>query len=223
MCSGTVWASCVWRAVGGAVSVDCMEEAVGGGAVCGELCGGASCRGTVQGEPCRGTVWGAGGELWVGLCGELGGIVGGTVLEAGGNCGWDGVRRLWGELVGAVRGELCGWVGLYAVELHVCGAVWWDCMGSCVRGAVWVVGGAVCMSLCGACTPITRWSRHTHTIASSTPSTRGVPHYPLTSSPHPAPAPCSHPQQQPGSPLQSVPTSPTACSSACAPSSSLSR
>ena len=28
---------------------------------------------------------------------------------------------------------------------------------------------------------------------------------------------------QPGSPLQSVPTSPTACSSACAPSSSLSR
>ena len=38
----------------------------------------------------------------------------------------------------------------------------------------------------------------------------------------PPPPSCSRPQQQPGSPLQSVPTSPTACSSVCAPSSSLS-
>ena len=71
----------------------------------------------------------------------------------------------------------------------------------------------------GACTPVSRWSRHTYTIASSTPNTRA-------DSPLPSqqlPSPCPRPQQQPGSPLQSVPTSPTACSSACAPSSSLSR
>ena len=88
------------------------------------------------------------------------------------------------------------------------------CCLTCVCGAVWVYG-------CGACTPVTRWSRHTHTIATSTPSTRGIPHYPLTNCP--PSCPCPRPQQQPGSPLQSVPTSPTACSSACAPSSSLSR
>ena len=41
----------------------------------------------------------------------------------------------------------------------------------------------------GACTPVTRWSRHTHTIAPSTPSTRGIPHCLLTNCSHPAPPP----------------------------------
>ena len=64
-------------------------------------------------------------------------------------------------------------------------------------------------AVCWAFTPVTRWSRHTHTIASSIPSTRGIPHYPLMNCP-PSSSCCPHPQQQPGSPLQSMPTSPIA-------------
>ena len=128
LCLESCGGSCVGRLYGGSC----------GGVLCvGSYVGELHVGGTVQGEPCRGTVWGAGGELWVGLCGELGGIVGGTVLEAGGNCGWDGVRRLWGELVGAVRGELCGWWG----------CMQWSCMcaGLC-GGTAWE---AVCGKLCG--------------------------------------------------------------------------
>ena len=135
-----------------------------------------------------------------------------------GHVGGSWVGELCGELCGGSWGELCG-VG------ELCKG---NCVGSYVGqwvglrgGAVWVGGWCCARELCvGASTPVTRWSGHTHTIASSTPSTRGIPHYPLT---HPAPPFCPCPQQQPGSPLQSVPTSPTACSSACAPSGSLSR
>ena len=129
-------------------------------------------------------------------------------------------------------------VGTYALHIwliiNLCVHV---CVGSCVWGAM--CGGAVCGELCvwgavcwgavwgGAVCPITRRSTHTHTIASSTLSKRRIPHFTLSNLVHclllvPLPRPCPHPQQQPGSPLQSVPTSPTACSSACAPSSSLS-
>ena len=46
-----------------------------------------------------------------------------------------------------------------------------SCVGGAARGAVWgkcvrELGGAVCVGLWGACTPVTRWSRHTHAIAS---------------------------------------------------------
>ena len=93
-----------------------------------------------------------------------------------------------------------------------------------LREELCACGVLCCVVGWGACTPVTRWSRHAHTIASSTPSTRGIHStISLYNCSRLAPPPCPRPQQQPGSPLQSVPTSPTACSSACAPSSVLSR
>ena len=70
--------------------------------------------------------------------------------------------------------------------------------------------------------------RDAHTNATSTPSSSvETPPSPLHEQyiflePLPLP-PCPRPQQQPGSPLQSAPTSCTACSCACAPSSRLAR
>ena len=78
----------------------------------------------------------------------------------------------WGELCGV--GELCkgNFVGSYVGR--------WVAL---CEGAVWVGGWCCARELCGG--------MHTshqmvwpYTIAPSTPSTRGIPHYPLT---HPAP------------------------------------
>ena len=81
---------------------------------------------------------------------------------------------MWG---GTVCGTVCGELGESCVA-------WGSCVRRIVSGAV---GGWCCArELCeGACTPVTRWFGHTHTIASSTPSTRGIPHYPVTTSPCP--------------------------------------
>ena len=61
----------------------------------------------------------------------------------------------------------------------MCGGLWWgscvwgSCVGGAARGAVWgncvrELGGAVCVGLWGghAHHAVTRWSRHTHAIAS---------------------------------------------------------
>ena len=84
---------------------------------------------------------------------------------------------------GGLLGELCG--GLWG-ESRMTRATY---VGSCV---VRLQGRAVWGELCGAVwghAPVTRWSRHTHTIASRTPSTRGIPHYPLTNCPPSCPCP----------------------------------
>ena len=80
-------------------------------------------------------------------------------------------------------------------------------------------------SLCLHPLLVSRRSRHAHTIASSTPpsSVEIAPLPPQTSPFSLDHFPSCPLPQQPGSPLQSVPTSPTACSSACAPSSRLAR
>ena len=131
-------------------------------------------------------------------------------------CGGSWVGELCRELCGGSWGELCG-VG------ELCKG---NCVGSYVGewvalrgGAVWVGGWCCVRELCvGTCTPVTRWSGHTHTQLPPVLPAQGG--FPITLSPIQPLPPC--PQQQPCSPLQSVPTSPTACSSACAPSSSLS-
>ena len=100
--------------------------------------------------------------MWGELCEELGELCGGTVRGelCVGSCVWGAV---WGCCVGAVYGE----------------AVWWDCVGElCVGTLAGELG-----ELCEACTPVTRWSRYAHTIASSTVSPKGIPHYPLSNCP----------------------------------------
>ena len=97
---------------------------------------------------------------------------------------WGGGGELCVELCAGSWGELCG-VG------ELCKG---NCVGSYVGrwvglrgGTGWVGGWRCAKELCeGACTPVTRWSSHTHTIASSTPSTRGIPHYPLSHPPLPS-------------------------------------
>ena len=100
---------------------------------------------------------------------------------------------MWGLCVEKLQGELCGETewGQLCGGIVWVGAVW----ESCIR-ELW---GAKCM-----------WSCVKELGELCVGTCVGA-----------APAPCPHPQQQPGSPLQCVPTSPTACSIACAPSSSL--
>ena len=139
----------------------------GGQTVFGELCGGDCVWGSFVGDCVETAVW---GELWAAALWDCVGE-----LCAWGDC-W---RAVWVEL----REELC-WGKLCGVDC-MCGEAVWGAAWGAVWGAVW-----------GACTPVTRWSRHIHTIASSTPSTRGIPHYPLTNCPPSCPSPLSRPQQQ---------------------------
>ena len=130
------------------------------------------------------------------------------------------------------------------LNIHLC--IHELCEGSCVEGVVWgavwgELWGEVCGGSCGGLlcqelrgelhgelcgghlhqspdgpgihTPCLQYSQHK---GDSLLPSHELP--PVQLLHH-----CPHPQQQLGSPLQSVPTSPTACSSACAPSSSLSR
>ena len=103
----------------------------------------------------------------------------------------------WFNTLPGLGGELCGRLG---------GAVRGSCVGElCGRSCVGAVGGYCVRD------HFLQLSQRNEDLP--LPSHQLPPVQPL-------PCPCT--QQQPGSPLQSVSTSPTACSSACAPSSSLS-
>ena len=134
---------------------------------------------------------------------------------------------VWGDCMGELCGGSCvGGLCGGAVWRELCG---WDCVRSCVGllcGELWggeELRGELLGELCVG---------HAHQSPDGpgiqTPSPPVLPAQGNSPPPHQLPPVqplprCPHPQQQPCSPLQSVTTSLTACSSACAPSSSLSR